>query len=229
MSADPERGLVYIPTNPPTVDFYGGFRPGDNLFGTSVIALDVQTGERVWHFQTVHHDIWNFDNPTAPILLDVTIDGEPTPIVVQTTKQGWAYTFNRETGEPIWPIEERLVPQSEVPGEQLSPTQPFPTWPLAYEEQGLTEDDLIDFTPSSASMRWGSFRTTGSDPSSTRRSRWATRPACARSSAVPRARPISRARHPRIRRQAFCTCRPTRGADPRGSFPAAISTNPTTS
>jgi quinoprotein glucose dehydrogenase len=147
MSADPERGIVYIPTNPPTIDFYGGFRPGDNLFGTSVIALDVQTGERVWHFQTVHHDIWNFDNPTAPILLDVTVDGEQTPIVVQTTKQGWAFTFNRETGEPIWPIEERPVPQSEVPGEQLSLTQPFPTWPLAYEEQGLTEDDLIDFTP----------------------------------------------------------------------------------
>jgi len=147
MSADPERGLVYIPTNPPTIDFYGGFRPGDNLFGTSVIALDVRTGERVWHFQTVHHDIWNFDNPTAPILLDVTIEGEPTPIVVQTTKQGWAFTFNRETGEPIWPIEERSVPQSEVPGEKLSLTQPFPTWPLAYEEQGLTEDDLIDFTP----------------------------------------------------------------------------------
>ena len=147
MSADPERGIVYIPTNPPTIDFYGGFRPGDNLFGTSVIALDVQTGERVWHFQTVHHDIWNFDNPTAPILLDVTVDGEQTPIVVQTTKQGWAFTFNRETGEPIWPIEERPVPPSEVPGEQLSLTQPFPTWPLAYEEQGLTEDDLIDFTP----------------------------------------------------------------------------------
>ena len=147
MSADPELGIVYIPTNPPTIDFYGGFRPGDNLFGTSVIALDVQTGERVWHFQTVHHDIWNFDNPTAPVLLDVTVDGEPTPILVQTTKQGWAYTFNRETGEPIWPIEERPVPQSEVPGEQLSLTQPFPTWPLAYEEQGLTEDQLIDFTP----------------------------------------------------------------------------------
>jgi glucose dehydrogenase len=147
MSADPEQGIVYIPTNPPTLDFYGGFRPGDNLFGTSVIALDVQTGERVWHFQTVHHDIWNFDNPTAPVLLDVTVDGVPTPIVVQTTKQGWAYTFNRVTGEPVWPIEERPVPQSEVPGEQLSPTQPFPTWPLAYEEQGLTEDQLIDFTP----------------------------------------------------------------------------------
>ena len=147
MSADPERGLVYIPTNPPTIDFFGGFRPGDGLFGTSVIALDVQTGERVWHFQTVHHDIWNFDNPTAPIALDVIIDGQPTPILVQTTKQGWAYTFNRETGEPIWPIVERPVPPSEVPGESLSPTQPFPTKPAAYEMQGLTVDDLIDFTP----------------------------------------------------------------------------------
>ena len=147
MSADPERGLVYIPTNPPTIDFFGGFRPGDNLFGTSVIALDVDTGERAWHFQTVHHDIWNFDNPTAPIVMNVTVDGEARPIVVQTTKQGWAFTFDRETGEPIWPIEERPVPQSDVPTEELSPTQPFPTWPLAYERQGLTVDDLIDYTP----------------------------------------------------------------------------------
>ena len=147
MSADPERGLVYIPTNPPTIDFYGGFRPGDGLFGTSLIALDVQTGERVWHFQTVHHDIWNFDNPTAPIALNVDVDGQPTPIVVQTTKQGFAYTFNGETGEPIWPIEERPVPQSDVPGENLSPTQPFPTRPAPYEMQGLPVDDLIDYTP----------------------------------------------------------------------------------
>ena len=100
MSADPARGLVYVPTNPPTIDFFGGFRPGDNLFGTSLLALDVKTGKRVWHFQTVHHDIWNFDNPTAPVLLDVPIGGRPTPIVVQTTKQGFAYTFNRETGQP---------------------------------------------------------------------------------------------------------------------------------
>jgi quinoprotein glucose dehydrogenase len=146
ISADPERGLVFVPTNPPTIDFYGGFRPGDGLFGTSVIALDVQTGERAWHFQTVHHDIWNFDNPTAPVVMNVTVDGRPREIVVQTTKQGWAFTFDRETGEPIWPIEERTVPQSEVPGEQLSPTQPFPTKPAAFEMQGLTEDDLIDFT-----------------------------------------------------------------------------------
>ena len=147
MSADPARGIVYIPTNPPTLDYYGGFRPGDNLFGTSVLALDVQTGERVWHFQTVHHDIWNWDNPGPPILLDVTIDGQPTPIAVETTKQGFAFTFNRVTGEPVWPIEERAVPQSDLPGEKLSPTQPFPTWPAPFEIQGLTEDDLIDFTP----------------------------------------------------------------------------------
>jgi len=147
MSADPGRGIVYIPTNPPTIDFYGGFRPGNNLYGTSVIALNVQTGERVWHYQTVHHDIWNFDNPTAPVLIDVTVDGQPTPIVVQTTKQGFAYTFNRETGEPVWPIVERPVPQSDLPGEVLSPTQPFPTKPLAFELQGLTVNDLIDFTP----------------------------------------------------------------------------------
>ncbi len=147
MSADPERGLVYIPTNPPTIDFFGGFRPGDNLFGTSLLALDVKTGRRAWHFQMVHHDIWNFDNPNAPVLMDVTIDGRRTPIVVETTKQGFAYTFNRETGAPIWPIEERPVAASDLPGELLSPTQPFPTRPRPLEIQELTEDALIDFTP----------------------------------------------------------------------------------
>ena len=147
MSADPERGIVYIPTNPPTIDFFGGFRPGNNLFGTSILALDVKTGKRVWHFQTVHHDIWNFDNPTAPVLLNASVNGRRTPILVQTTKQGFAYTFNRVTGEPIWPIVERPVAQSDLPGEKLSPTQPFPTRPAAFEIQELTEDLLIDFTP----------------------------------------------------------------------------------
>ena len=147
MSADPERGLVYIPTNPPTIDFFGGFRPGDNLFGTSLIALDVKTGQRRWHFQMVHHDIWNFDNPQAPVLLDVPIDGRMTPIAVETTKQGFAYVFNRETGQPIWPIEERPVAASDLPGEVLSPTQPFPTRPKPLEIQELTDDNLIDFTP----------------------------------------------------------------------------------
>ena len=147
ISADPERGIVYIPTNGATMDFYGGFRPGDNLFSTSLIALDVKTGERVWHQQLVHHDIWNYDTPTAPVLMDVTHDGEVVPIVVQVTKQSMAYTYNRETGEPIWPIEERSVPASKVPGEKLSETQPFPTKPAPYDIQGLTHDDLIDFTP----------------------------------------------------------------------------------
>ncbi|NOX70191.1 MAG: PQQ-binding-like beta-propeller repeat protein [Gammaproteobacteria bacterium] len=147
MSADLERGIVYIPTNGVTIDYYGGFSPGDNLFSTSLIALDAKTGKRVWHYQLVHHDIWNYDTPTAPVLLDVTIDGKKTPIVVQTAKQNFAYTFNRETGEPIWPIEEKPVPASDIPGEKLSDTQPFPTRPAAYGMQGLVEDDLIDYTP----------------------------------------------------------------------------------
>ncbi|MFV2090753.1 MAG: PQQ-binding-like beta-propeller repeat protein, partial [Pseudomonadales bacterium] len=129
LSADQQRGIVYIPTNGATVDFYGGFRPGDNLFSTSLIALDVKTGKRIWHFQMVHHDIWNYDTPTAPVLLDVEIDGKTVPIVAQATKQSFIYTFNRETGEPIWPIEERAVPTSKLPGERLSKTQPFPSRP----------------------------------------------------------------------------------------------------
>jgi glucose dehydrogenase len=147
MSADTERGLVYIPTNGATIDYYGGFRPGDNLFSTTLIALDIQSGKRAWHYQLVHHDIWNYDTPTAPVLLDVTVDGKEVPIVVQTTKQNYAYTFNRETGEPIWPIEEKPVPASDIPGEKLSKTQPHPTRPAAYGMQGLTEDDLVDYTP----------------------------------------------------------------------------------
>lgn len=147
LSADPELGLVYIPTNPPTVDYYGGFSPGDNLFGTSLIALDVETGERRWHFQLVHHDIWNYDVPTAPVLLDVMHNGQKIPAVAQATKQTLLFAFNRETGEPLWPIEERPVPESHVPGEHASPTQPFPTKPVAYDLNGLTVNDLIDFTP----------------------------------------------------------------------------------
>ncbi len=147
MSADPELGLVYIPTNGATIDFYCGFRPGDNLFSTSLIALDVKTGERAWHFQMVHHDIWNYDTPTAPILMDVTVDGRDIKGVFQATKQAFLYALNRETGEPIWPIEERPVPQSNVPGEQLAPTQPFPTKPTPFDLQGRMEEHLIDYTP----------------------------------------------------------------------------------
>ena len=147
ISADLDLGLVYIPTNGVTIDYYGGHHPGDNLYGTSLIALDARTGERAWHYQLVHHDIWNFDTPTAPILLDVMTDQGPTPIVAQATKQGLVYTFNRETGEPIWPIEELPVPTSIVPGEKLSETQPFPTKPAPFDMQGLSEDTLVDFTP----------------------------------------------------------------------------------
>ncbi|MGH7573630.1 MAG: PQQ-binding-like beta-propeller repeat protein, partial [Longimicrobiales bacterium] len=140
LSADLERGIVYIPTDGGTNDYYGGHRPGDNLFGTSLLALDARTGERVWHFQFVHHDVWNYDTPHAPQLVDITVDGRRIPAVVQATKQGWAYVFDRTNGEPVWPIEERPVPQSDVPGEKLSPTQPHPTRPAAYEQQGITEE-----------------------------------------------------------------------------------------
>jgi quinoprotein glucose dehydrogenase len=146
-SADLEAGIVYIPVGHPHNDWYGGHRPGDNLFSESVLALDARTGRRVWHFQMIHHDIWDYDTPTAPNLVDATVNGRRRRIVVQTTKQGFAYVFDRITGEPIWPIEERPVPRSDTPGEWTSPTQPFPTRPAPYERQGVTQDDLIDFTP----------------------------------------------------------------------------------
>jgi quinoprotein glucose dehydrogenase len=146
-SADPELGLVYIPVGMPLMDEYGGHRPGDNLFGTSIVALDVKTGKRRWHFQMVHHDIWDYDTPMAPNLLDVTVDGKPRKIVAQPTKQGWLYVFDRVTGEPIWPIVETPVMASEVPGEEASPTQPIPSKPAPYAQQGLVESDLIDYTP----------------------------------------------------------------------------------
>jgi quinoprotein glucose dehydrogenase len=147
LSADPTLGLVYLPVEGATSDMYGGERHGNNLFGNSLVAVDVKTGERVWHQQLVHHDIWDYDNPTAPILLDVTVDGRPVEAVVQLTKQAFAYAFDRRTGEPLWPIEERAVPKSDVPFEWTAPTQPFPTKPAAYDRQGVGEDDLVDFTP----------------------------------------------------------------------------------
>jgi glucose dehydrogenase len=147
MSADPELGIVYLPVEGATSDMYGGERPGDNLFGNSLVAVDVKTGERVWHQQLVRHDIWDWDNPTAPILLDVTVNGRPVKAVVQLTKQAFAYAFDRKTGEPLWPIEQRAVAKSDVPFEWTAPTQPFPTKPAAYDRQGVGEDDLVDFTP----------------------------------------------------------------------------------
>jgi quinoprotein glucose dehydrogenase len=146
-SADPELGLVYIPVGEGLNDEYGGHRPGDNLFANSIVAIDVHTGQRKWHFQMVHHDTWDYDTPMAPNLLDVTIDGRPRKIIVASTKQGWLYVFDRVTGQPIWPMPETPVAQSEVPGEKSSPTQPIPSRPAPYAQQGLVEADLIDFTP----------------------------------------------------------------------------------
>jgi quinoprotein glucose dehydrogenase len=139
---DPELGIAYIPTGTARSDFYGGNRPGDNLFANSLVALNVRTGERLWHFQTVHHDLWDFDLATAPKLMTITRDGQRIPVVIQASKQGFVYVFNRVTGEPVWPIEERAVPQSDVPGEMTSPTQPFPTWPLPFARQSFTVDDI---------------------------------------------------------------------------------------
>jgi quinoprotein glucose dehydrogenase len=147
MSVDEDLGLVYLPVELPTGDYYGGDRPGKGLFGESLVAVDLQTGKRKWHYQLVHHGIWDMDIPCAPILTDITFGGRTVKAVAQPTKQGFLYVFNRETGEPIWPIEERPVPKGDVPGEWYSPTQPFPTKPPAYDNQGVSIDSLIDFTP----------------------------------------------------------------------------------
>ena len=147
LSADPELGYVYLPVELGTGDYYGGHRPGDNLFSQSIVALDAATGERVWHFQTVHHGIWDYDPPAAPILADLVVDGREIPAVALITKQTFTFVFDRRTGEPVWPIEERPVPQTDVPGERTAPTQPFPTKPPPYDRQGTDPDDLIDFTP----------------------------------------------------------------------------------
>jgi quinoprotein glucose dehydrogenase len=148
ISVDEELGLVYLPVETPTSDFYGGHRPGNNLFAESLVAVDLKTGQRKWHYQFVHHPIWNFDNCCASILADVTIDGQPRKVVAQGSKQAWLYVLDRATGQPIWPIEEKPVPQSEVPGEKTSPTQPHPTKPPPYARNYIkVPDDLIDFTP----------------------------------------------------------------------------------
>jgi quinoprotein glucose dehydrogenase len=147
MSADPELGYVYLPVETPSHDFYGGHRLGDNLYAESIVCLDARTGKRVWHFQIVHHGVWDYDPPAAPILGDITVNGRKIRSVTLLTKQAMSFVFDRVTGEPVWPIEERPVPASDVPGERLSPTQPFPTKPAPYEKLGYHEEDLIDFTP----------------------------------------------------------------------------------
>jgi quinoprotein glucose dehydrogenase len=146
-AADPELGLVYIPVGEGVNDDYGGHRPGDNLFATSIVAIDVKTGQRKWHYQTTHHDIWDYDVPMTPNLLDVKVDGQTRKILAMPGKQGWVYTLDRVTGKPIWPIPETPVLQSDVPGEKTSPTQPIPSKPAPFSQMGLVESDLIDYTP----------------------------------------------------------------------------------
>lgn len=147
MSADPELGYVYLPFGTANNDFYGGERLGDNLFSESLVCLDAATGKRVWHFQMIHHGLWDYDLPAAPNLVDIEVEGRRIRAVAQVSKQGHIYVFDRVTGEPVWPIEEQPVPQSTVPGERTSPTQPIPTWPLPFDRQGISEDMLIDYTP----------------------------------------------------------------------------------
>jgi quinoprotein glucose dehydrogenase len=147
MTADEELGYVYIPLTSPTAAWYGGWRPGDNLFSNAVVALDVKTGKRVWHFQTVHHDLWDWDNIGPPMLGEITVDGKRIRAVMQANKAAFLYVLDRTNGRPVWPIEERPVPQSTVPGERSSPTQPFPTKPPAFDLQGISDDDLIDYSP----------------------------------------------------------------------------------
>ena len=147
MAYDPELDYVYLPTSTPTNDYYGGLRPGDNLFAESLVCLEAKTGRRVWHFQAVHHGLWDYDFASTPVLADITVDGRPVKAVIQASKQAFAYVFDRATGEPVWPIEERPVPESTVPGEWTAPTQPIPTRPAAFDLQGATEENLIDFTP----------------------------------------------------------------------------------
>jgi quinoprotein glucose dehydrogenase len=147
MSIDEEQGLVYLPVELPTGDYYGGHRPGSTLYGESIVAVELKTGKKRWHYQLVHHGIWDSDIPCAPILVDLVVDGRPIKALAQPTKQGWVYVLDRTNGRPVWPIEERAVEASAVPGEKSSPTQPFVTKPPAFARQGVTIDDLIDFTP----------------------------------------------------------------------------------
>ena len=147
MSVDPDLNMVYIGVEAPTGDYYGGHRPGNNLFSESLVALDLRTGQRKWHYQFVHHGIWDMDNPCAPMLAEITVNGQTVKVVAQPTKQAFLYVLNRETGQPIWPIVEKPVEKGTVPGEWYAPTQPFPTKPPAYDRQGTSINDLIDFTP----------------------------------------------------------------------------------
>ncbi len=147
LTGDDKLGYVYIGTEAPSNDFFGGHRPGDNLFGDTILCLDAKTGKRIWHFQTIHHDIWDFDNPAPPTLIDITVDGKKIQALAQISKQAYVYVLDRTNGKPVWPIEEKPVPAGNIPGEYYSPTQPVPSKPEPLELQELTANDLNDFTP----------------------------------------------------------------------------------
>jgi quinoprotein glucose dehydrogenase len=147
MTADEELGYVYLPVSTPTNDYYGGDRPGDGLYGDSLVCLDAATGKKVWHYQLVHHGLWDYDTPAAPNLIDITVGAKSIKAVAQVTKQAFVYVFDRVTGQPVWPIEEQPVPASSVPGERAAKTQPFPTKPAPIDIQGVRDEDLIDLTP----------------------------------------------------------------------------------
>ena len=204
MSGDEDLGYVYLPTGSATGDYYGGHRLGDNLFSESLVCVDIETGQRIWHFQAAHHGLWDYDLASAPNLLDITVDGRAIKAVAQPSKQGFIYTFDRVTGEPVWPIEERAVPtDTDLPGEVPSPTQPFPTRPPAFEYQGTSIDDLVDFTPEIRQMaieavegfRLGPLYTPNSVQGTLIRPHWAEAP----TGWVRRS----------IRKPGCCTCRPS--------------------
>ena len=208
ITVDEQLGLVYLPVESPTGDYYGGHRPGNNLFGESLVCVDLKTGQRKWHFQLVHHPLWDMDISSAPILADITVDGKPMKAVAQPTKQGFLYVFDRVTGKPVWPIPEQPVEEGNVPGEWYSPTQPIPTKPPAYSRNGVSIDDLIDFTPALhdrakeivSKYHWA--RSSRRQPSArwtvrSARSRWAPHPAA----------PIGRA-DPTIPKHTSFTCMP---------------------
>lgn len=163
-SVDVELGRVYIQTSTPTNDMYGGHRPGNNLFAETLLCLDAETGERIWHYQLIHHGLWDYDVAAPPVLVDISVDGKRIPAVAQATKQGFVFVFDRVTGEPVWPIEEQPVPASDVPGERAAATQPFPTRPPPFERQGVSEEDLIDFTPELHAMALEIFHKYRSGP-----------------------------------------------------------------
>lgn len=163
-TVDAARGIVYLPVSTPSNDWYGGDRPGDNLFGEAIVALDARTGERLWHFQTVHHGLWDYDLPAPPVLGTIRVGGRPVDAVAVPTKMGHLFVFDRVSGEPVWPVEERPVPPSDVPGERAAATQPFPTRPAAYARQGLTEADLLDYTPELKARALAEFRRYRSGP-----------------------------------------------------------------